>query len=215
MDDFGMLAKDFGFRPSGKSAPMKSTGVDRPNKPVSNDIFNDVVYSSSPNFTNNNSKSTPSISDYDYDYDSLFKDSNNSNNINNKAKSKPKSNSNMNSNSPVYNKPLYDDDIFEGLAGMKRKPVFSSSRSVRYDDNIFASMTTSPPQQSKQSIQSDQFDDLLGSLGRTEKAESIGHSNSDMSSRGLDDLIPGFGSGSSASINRYCYLFRLWFSCFL
>lgn len=197
MDDFGMLAKDFGFRPQGKSAPMKLSGGDRRSRPASssttfaadgNDIFDDV-FGGPPKYTNINSKSTPSMSDFDYD--SIFKDSVSANN--NEAKSKP-----MSSNSPVYDKPLYDDDLFDGLPGTKSKSV-SSFASARYEDNIFASMSTSPP---KQNQQSDQFDDLLGNLGRTEKAEQIRH-RSDKSPRDLDDLIPGFGSGSPASVSRW------------
>ncbi|KAI3499211.1 hypothetical protein L1887_06019 [Cichorium endivia] len=34
MDEFGMLAKDFGFRPQGKSAPTKSNAGDRPSRNV-------------------------------------------------------------------------------------------------------------------------------------------------------------------------------------
>ncbi|KAI3829900.1 hypothetical protein L1987_04031 [Smallanthus sonchifolius] len=165
MDEFGMFAKDFGFRPQGKSAPMKPSGGDRRRRPASSSTT--------------------------FDYDSFFKDSVSANN--NETKSKPKS-----SNSPVYDKPLYDDDAFDGLPGINSKSV-SSSASTRYEDNVFASMTTSP---SKQGQQSDQFDDLLGNLGRTEKAEPARH-RSDKSSKGLDDLIPGFGSSSPASSSRW------------
>ncbi|KAI3667859.1 hypothetical protein L6452_42929 [Arctium lappa] len=126
----------------------------------------------------------------DFDYDSIFKDPGSARN--NESQTKPTS-----LNSPVYDKPLYDDDIFDGLPGLKSKPV-PSPASARYDDDIFASMTSSTP---KRSQQSDQFDDLIGNLGRTEKAESTRH-HSDKSPRGLDDLIPGFGSGSPASSNR-------------
>ncbi|XP_071717807.1 auxilin-related protein 1-like [Rutidosis leptorrhynchoides] len=191
MDDFGMLAKDFGYRPQGKSAPMKSTGVDRRNRPNSpfnsdgKDVYNDL-FGGSTNHTNVNSKSTPSMSDFDYD--SIF----NSSTSNNDAKSNPRaSNSN---NSPVYDKPLYDDDdddIFDGLPGMKSKQV-PSSASVREVDDISASIPK----------QSDQFDDLLGSLGRTAKAEPIRQS-SGKSPGGLDDLIPGFGTSSPASSSRW------------
>ncbi|KAL4587879.1 hypothetical protein LXL04_000754 [Taraxacum kok-saghyz] len=199
MDDFGMLAKDFGFRPQGKSAPMKSSGGDRRSRhsPSSatlsadgNGIFNDV-FGGPPKYTNNNanSKSTSSMSDFDYD--SIFKDSVSANN--NEAKTKPTS-----SNSPVYDKPVYDDDVFDGLPGIKSKPI-SSSSSGRYDDNIFASMTSSPP---KPSPLTDHFDDLFSNLGRTEKAQPSKHQY-DQSPRGFDELISGFGSGSPASGTRW------------
>ncbi|KVI11469.1 auxilin-related protein 2 isoform X1 [Cynara cardunculus var. scolymus] len=195
MDDFGMLARDFGFRPQGKSAPMKSDGVDfRSRAPSSsspfvaeeNQIFSDV-FGGPPKFTNNNSRSTSAMSDIDYD--SIFKNSASTNS--NEAKSKSTS-----PNLPVYDKPVYDDDIFDGLPGMKSKSMHSAS--ARYEDNIFASMTASPP---KRSQQSDHFDDLLGNLGRTEKVEPPKHKTS-KSPRGLDDLLPGFGSGGPASSSR-------------
>ncbi|XP_023731011.2 auxilin-related protein 2 [Lactuca sativa] len=197
MDEFGMLAKDFGFRPQGKSAPMKSIGGDRRsrNSPSSatfaadgKDIFNDV-FGGPPKYTNSNSKSTSSMSDFDYD--SIFKDSVSPSN--NETKTKPTS-----SNSPVYDKPVYDDDIFDGLPGIKSTPV-SSSSPRRYDDNIFASMNSSPP---KPSPQSGHFDDLFSSLGRTEKAQPS-KNQSNKSPGGFDDLIPGFGSGSPASGTRW------------
>lgn len=147
MDDFGMLARDFGFRPQGKSAPMKSDGGDFRSRPPpssspspspfvadENPIFNDV-FGGPPKFTNN-TRSTPAMSDIDYD--SIFKNSSSTNN--NEAKNKSTS-----SNLPVYDKPVYDDDIFDGLPGMKSKSMHSAS--ARYEENIFASMTSSPPKQ--------------------------------------------------------------------
>ncbi|KAJ0626809.1 putative Chaperone J-domain superfamily [Helianthus annuus] len=188
MDEFGILAKDFGFRPQGKSAPMKSTGGDRRSRPTSssttftadgNDMFHDV-FGGGPKFTNSNSKSTSSMTDFDYD--SIFKDSVSVNNKNNnEMKSKPR----------VSNSPVYDDDMFD--------KTVSSSANLRYDDDVFASVSG---YSNKQSQQSDQFDDLLGNLGRTEKAEPSGNW-SDKSSRGLDDLIPGFGSSSPVSSSRW------------
>ncbi|XP_023738676.1 auxilin-related protein 2 [Lactuca sativa] len=198
MDDFGMLARDFGFRPQGKSAPMKSDGGDFRSRPPpssspspspfvadENPIFNDV-FGGPPKFTNN-TRSTPAMSDIDYD--SIFKNSSSTNN--NEAKNKSTS-----SNLPVYDKPVYDDDIFDGLPGMKSKSMHSAS--ARYEENIFASMTSSPP---KRSQQSDHFDDLLGNLGRAEKVEPPKQKAS-KSSRGFDDLLPGFGSGGPSSSSR-------------
>ncbi|KAI3810888.1 hypothetical protein L1987_20519 [Smallanthus sonchifolius] len=195
MDDFGILARDFGFRPQGKSAPMKSDAGDFRSRPPSSSssfaadddrIFNDV-FGGPPKFASNNFRSTPAMPDIDYD--SIFKNSSSA--INNEAKTKSAS-----SNSPVYDKPVYDDDIFDGLPGVKSKSMYSSS--TRFEDDVFASMTSSPP---KRSQQSDHFDDLLGNLGRTEKVEPPTHKAA-RSARGLDDLLPGFGSGGPASGNR-------------
>ncbi|KAI3514200.1 hypothetical protein L1887_12519 [Cichorium endivia] len=114
MNEFSMLANDFGFRPQGKFVQMKSSVGDRQSSQSlssatftadGNDIFNEV-FSGTPKYTNTNFKSTSSMSDFDYD--SIFKDwiSNN----NNEAKMKHTS-----SNSPIYDKSVYDDDIFDGL----------------------------------------------------------------------------------------------------
>ncbi|KAK9070802.1 hypothetical protein SSX86_011204 [Deinandra increscens subsp. villosa] len=185
MDDFGILARDFGFKPQGKSAPMKSDSSDYRSRPPpssfaagENPIFSDV-FSRPPVSTNSNSRSKPAMSDIDYD--SIFKNSSSTNNSEAKTKS------------ASSNLPVYDDDIFDGLPGMKSKSTYSASG--RYDDNIFAasSMTGSP---SKRSQQSDHFDDLLGNIGRTEKHKAT------KSPRGLDDLVPGFGSGGPASSSR-------------
>ncbi|KAI3802052.1 hypothetical protein L1987_30176 [Smallanthus sonchifolius] len=195
MDDFGILARDLGFRPQGKSAPMKSDAGDFRSRPPSSPspfaadddrIFNDV-FGGPPKFANNNSRSTPAMPDIDYD--SIFKNSSSA--VNNEPKTKSAS-----SNLPVYDNPVYDDDIFDGLPGVKSKSMYSSS--TRFEDDVFASMTSSPP---KRSQQSDHFDDLLGNLGRKEKVEPPTHKAS-RSSRGLDDLLPGFGSGGPASGNR-------------
>ncbi|XP_071696717.1 auxilin-related protein 1-like isoform X2 [Rutidosis leptorrhynchoides] len=205
MDDFGALARDFGFRPQGKSAPMKSDGIGAgyrnrsqssspPFTSDENQIFNDV-FGGPPKFTNsNNTRSTPVTSDIDYD--SIFKNSMNSNETKSKS---------VSSNLPVYDKPVYDDDdddddsgdIFDGLPGIKSKPMHHSASS-RYDDNIFASMSGSP---SKQSQQNDHFDDLLGNLGRTAKVELPKHKTS-KSPIGFDDLLHGFGSGDSVPSQR-------------
>ncbi|KAI3678621.1 hypothetical protein L6452_37920 [Arctium lappa] len=153
-----------------------------------NQIFNDVFGGSTPKNTNNNSKSTSAMEDFDYD--AIFKNSASSNN--DEVKSKATS-----LNLPVYDKPVYDDDIFDGVPGLKSKSI-SSSASPIYEDNVFASMTTSPP---KRSQHSDLFDDLMGNLGRPEKVEHTRH-NRTKSPGGFDDLIPGFGSGSPATSNR-------------
>ncbi|GFZ13376.1 chaperone DnaJ-domain superfamily protein [Actinidia rufa] len=185
MDDFGTLARDLGYRPQGKSAPLVGSDVgDRWNQSLSSSsssvLFNDVFGGPPKHTSTNNSKSASSLSDFDYD--SIFKSS--------LASASSVSDSKNRSSSPVYDKPVYDEDIFDGLPGLKSK---STSASVRNDEDMFAGISSPPKRNQKQSAP---FDDLLGNLGRTEKSE---HKNN-KSARGLDDLLPGFGSTG----NRYC-----------
>ncbi|GFZ20027.1 hypothetical protein Acr_28g0007320 [Actinidia rufa] len=191
MDDFGMLARDFGFRPQGKSAPMappkssfgaRSDGVDRSSSSSRDGfLFNDV-FSGPPKHTSaGNSKSASSMSDFDYD--SIFKSS---------SATTAASDSKNRSSSPVYDKPVYDEDIFDGLPGLKSK---STSSSVRFDNDVFESISSNQKQNRNQSQSGVVFDDFLGNLGMNEKSEQ----KKDTSSRGLDDLIPGFGGISPQS----------------
>lgn len=191
MDDFGMLARDFGFRPQGKSAPMRSDGTRPPSSSATvtedNQILSDV-FGGPPKHTNN-SKSTSAMTDFDYDV--IFKNSASMNN--DEAKSKATF-----VNLPVYDKPVYDVDIFDELPGLKSKSM-SSSASSRYKENTFASMTTSPP---KRNQRSDNLDDLMGNLSRAQKVEST-KQNRSKSPSGFDDLISGFGSGRPATSNSH------------
>lgn len=186
MDDFGMFARDLGFRPQGKSAPMKSSGIgsDRSpatsSTPFSDDQFGDV-FGGPPKYSSSSNNKTSSVSDFDYD--SIFKSS---------VSIESKNKSNSASTEPVYDKPVYDEDIFDGLPGLKSK---SMSAAANYDENVFASMSSTQKQSS-----GDQFDDLLGNLGKREKSEP-----NNKSSRDFDDLIPGFGSGTPS--NRYYYTY--------
>ncbi|KAK2966595.1 hypothetical protein RJ640_025280 [Escallonia rubra] len=178
MDDFGTFARDFGYRPQGKSAPMRSglesDSGDRRNR-SSSPLFDDHsfgdVYGGPPKYSKPQSMS-------DFDYDTIFKASE----PRSKTASSPAAPS-----APVYDKPVYDEDIFDGLPGLRSKPV--SAPLERYSDNVFASM----PKQA-----GDGFDDLLGNLGQTEKVEA----KKEKVSRGLDDLLPGFGSGSPGASSR-------------
>ncbi|KAA8543603.1 hypothetical protein F0562_021651 [Nyssa sinensis] len=168
MDDFGMLARDFGFRPQGKSAPMVSS---KANIGVGSDGGDRRNRSSSSSFKDNSNRDGLLFND-------VLVSSSAANDSRNKS-----------SAGPVYDKPVYDDevDIFESVPGLKSK---SMSSSVRYD-NAFSSISSPPKQR-------DQFDELLGDLGRTEKVEL----KSNKSSRGFDDLIPGFGGSSTTGSNR-------------
>ncbi|XP_047324084.1 auxilin-related protein 2-like [Impatiens glandulifera] len=194
MDDFATLARDFGFRPHGKSAPMTASGIkigvgtdggDRGSSSSFLDkgnrdgfLFNDVAGGPTKNSTANytNSKSASTLSDLDYD--SIFKNSSSTTAVE-KAKNE--------SSSPVYDKPVYDEDIFNGLPGLKSK---STSFSVNFE-NVFASIS-SPP---KSHHRSADFDDLHENFDRTAKSDA----KNQKSTAGLDDLLPGFGGTSSTS----------------
>ncbi|CAH9114329.1 unnamed protein product [Cuscuta epithymum] len=198
MDDLDVLARDFGIRPGGKSAPMRSGHGDRrsssvrssSSSPLVDDrdgmLFNDV-FGGPPKYTtstNNSNKSASATNDLDYD--SIFKPSNDQKNNN--------ESSSMMSSVPVYDKPVYDDDIFDGLPGLKSKPVSSSAR---FDDDVFASIS-SPP---KKNYSSEQLDDLLENLDRGEKvAELLSSKNSSLSA--FDDLLADFTSASPATTKR-------------
>ncbi|XP_041995743.1 auxilin-related protein 2-like [Salvia splendens] len=112
----------------------------------------------------------------DIDYNSLFSSESN----------------NSRSSAPVYDKPVYDDDIFEGLPGLKSN---SPSSAVRFDNGVFAGN------------QNHDYDDMLGNFGRREQAKenimgNSAKSKSNSSSKGYEDLLAGFGSAPSAASNR-------------
>ncbi|XP_010270274.1 PREDICTED: auxilin-related protein 2-like [Nelumbo nucifera] len=231
MDEFpGLLARDFGFRPQGKSAPMaasKGTGSlgsggtlnfgigsggdirsssftsrsksgwnsnsvggsflddhDGLFRPSGNQKTQDSgglggyddVFGGPPKYTNRSDSRGGASSASTFDYDSIFQGS--------------KDSGSKSSSLPVFDKPVYDDDMFNGLPGTK------SSSSVKYDD-VFSSMS-SPPKQTA-------FDDLLGNLtGKEPEFKSSSGKRSGKVEKdlpGFDDLIPGFG-GSSPSNNR-------------
>ncbi|GLT75029.1 hypothetical protein SLA2020_467840 [Shorea laevis] len=198
MDDFpGLLAKDFVIKPQGKSAAMAPPRANLSS--VSNfGLRSDFGHSSSANAES----SAPIFDDYDrdgllfddvfggppkyssefraaasssFDYDSIFKDHN--------AKS---------SSMPVFGKPVYDDDIFDGLPGLKTS---STSSAPKYD-NIFASISGSPPTAKNKMQNSSPFDDLLGNLGRKGDEMKTERMRPDEDASAFDDLIPGFGGSS-------------------
>lgn len=215
MNDFdGLLASDYGFKPQGKSAPMsasKGSGTlnfgiqshggsggggsrsSRNNSPLgesSADDYDSIFGSSTNNRKTQDAGSLDGFGDvfgappkYSsasesrggdsvFNFDSMFGDS--------VSKS---------SSMPKYDKPVYDDDIFEGLPGLKNTSF------VKYDD-VFSSVT-SPPKRSGA------FDDLLGSLsGPGSESKSSRVKGSDRVEKGVenfDDLLPGFGGGSPPS----------------
>ncbi|PPR87673.1 hypothetical protein GOBAR_AA33012 [Gossypium barbadense] len=203
MDDLpGLFAKDFGIKPQGKAAPMapprnSSSG---PNygyrsdftrsssanvKSSSNSIFDDQdrdgglvfddVYGGPPKYSSESRATTAQTSSFDYD--SFFKD--------------PKP--------PVYDKPVYDDDIFDGLPGIKSS---STTSAAKYDD-VF-SISGSPPRPKNKSPNNSPFDDLLGNLGGKEpemkvKSERV---KPEKDAPLFDDLLSGFGRSSSPTPAR-------------
>ncbi|URD88100.1 DnaJ domain [Musa troglodytarum] len=88
---------------------------------------------------------------------------------------------------PVYDKPVFDDCIFNGIPGVK------SSSSFEYDD-VFSSISSGPNR-----VSSSPFEDLLENLGKpmpeSKKGASDGRSaeEKDRDLSDFDDLIPGFG----------------------
>jgi hypothetical protein len=173
MDDFqGLLARDFGLRPQGKAAPMAApSGSAWPNPrstpAPSAPSYDDLFGAAAP------PKPGPS-------FDSIFYSFKEPSAV---APSKPN-----HSSMPVYDKPVYDDDIFDGVPGVK-------SSSARYD-HVFAGRSMAPPV----------YDDLLAGLGKKSEAreesgvEERRREPASASTR-FDDLIPGFG-GSTRSQQR-------------
>ncbi|XP_011628921.1 auxilin-related protein 2 [Amborella trichopoda] len=200
MEDFpGLLQRDFGFKPQGKSPPMSAVkgsssgfnmGGSVKSPPISRgssksgwnseDLFGpssnqsrhdpsgsavyDDVFGGPPKFSGAMGTRAPSGSE---PFLQGFKDQSKSSSI------------------PVYDKPVYDDDILAGVRGLR------SSTGVEYDD-VFASMG---PGSSSNAA----FDDLLGEFNKKEpKPMGMGEAKQDSA---FDDLISGFG-GSDPAKNR-------------
>ncbi|XP_050366872.1 auxilin-related protein 2-like isoform X2 [Argentina anserina] len=193
MSDFsGLLSSDYGFKPSGKAAPMSSSSSSS-SKPPPFDLgstarstrtsasFSDDrdpifgppkgqdfenIFGGSARFSGN---SSPAAAAEPFNLDSIYG---------------ADSGSRAADSGPVFDKPVYDDDIFDGVAGLK-----SSAAS-----DIFSSVTSPPPRAS-----SSGFDDLLGGFG---KAEAAAATNSQRAARNVaadfDELLPGFGGRSSS-----------------
>lgn len=210
MDDFpSLFAKDFGIKPQGKSAPMapprnsapagggipdfglrsdfgrSSYSNSKSATPIFDDhdrdvgnIFNDV-YSGPPKHSSESRSFNAASSSLDYD--SIFKDE--------KAKY---------SSGPVFDKPVYDDDIFEGVPGLKSSSVPSTAK---YDD-MFSSMS-SPPLTKDKVQSSSMFDDLLGGIGRKDAEVKNQSQKVEKGASTFDDLLPGFGRSTSPVTARY------------
>ncbi|KAM4106234.1 hypothetical protein ACB094_04G051500 [Castanea mollissima] len=211
MNDFeGLLASDFGFKPQGKSAPMagsKSTSATtvggsstRPRSSSNSFEDRDSLFTANPQqkpqdfgsgfgdlfgsarYATKSETNAAASSSFNFD---MFRDSG--------APVKSSSSSSA-PPPPVYDKPVYDDDIFDGVPGLK-----SSSASAKYED-VFTSVaaSSSPPKRSGSG--SDAFDDLLGGFGKVERESKGSGVNVKRSQReekksvpDFDDLLPGFG----------------------
>ncbi|KAM3750584.1 hypothetical protein ACB098_04G047000 [Castanea mollissima] len=211
MNDFeGLLASDFGFKPQGKSAPMagsKSTSATtvggsstRPRSSSNSFEDRDSLFTANPQqkpqdfgsgfgdlfgsarYATKSETTAAASSSFNFD---MFRDSG--------APVKSSSSSSA-PPPPVYDKPVYDDDIFDGVPGLK-----SSSASAKYED-VFTSVaaSSSPPKRSGSG--SDAFDDLLGGFGKVERESKGSGVNVKRSQReekksvpDFDDLLPGFG----------------------
>ncbi|CAM0949643.1 unnamed protein product [Alopecurus aequalis] len=177
MDDFqGLLARDFGLRPQGKAAPMSaaraaapsgsawtSTRSAAPSAPSYDDLFAAPSSAPAPKSTH-----SPPV-DPVFDFASFSEPSASA------APPKPK-----HSSMPVFDKPVYDEDIFDGVPGVK-------SSSGQYED-VFAGTHAPAPA----------YDDLLGGFGRKsgEVPEEKWKSGPAASSPGFDDLFAGIGRSS-------------------
>ncbi|CAN6476092.1 unnamed protein product [Victoria cruziana] len=189
MEDFpGLLQRDYGFKPQGKSAPMLSAKRPPPPPPTTKS-----GWSSSNSFIDNHDDifggppagSAAAGRPDPVAYDDVFGGPVRSSTTGGSSgldsvfpglKDPPRS-----SSMPVFDKPLYDDDIFEGVPGLR------SSEKIQFD-NVFGSV---PSRASK----APQYDDLLGELGGTGIGLDTKKSTAQTTSSGpvFDDLIPGFG----------------------
>ncbi|KAG0479819.1 hypothetical protein HPP92_010677 [Vanilla planifolia] len=208
MDDLGILARDFGIRPKGNAAPMASS---KSSVPVGSGTSTATVQ----NWNKTRSASSwTSMPDGDLrfgsgvggistdrsppPYDEVFL-----------ASSRKSSTTPVGSifegysdavakapSIPVYDKPVYDDDIFDGIPGMK------SSSTVKYDD-VFVSMSSVP-----EGVSSPPYDDLLENLGKgMPETKGSGEKNSRASKHngesGFEELIPGFGGSSQPQQQKW------------
>ncbi|XP_034908196.1 auxilin-related protein 1 isoform X3 [Populus alba] len=213
MDDFpGLLARDYGFKPQGKSAPMapprstnsnstnfnlgsggpvhtRSSSSHKPAPLFDNQagtdglLFNDV-FGGPPKYSESRGGASATASSFDLD--SIFKEQN--------TKS---------ASLPIFDKPVYDDDIFNGLPGLKSSSSGGGSASAPKFDDAFGSVSSPPKQQHRRPVRdSSPFDDLLGNLGKKETEPKRESGRVDKDSTAFDDLLPGFGRISSHTVNR-------------
>ncbi|WVZ90667.1 hypothetical protein U9M48_036949 [Paspalum notatum var. saurae] len=184
MDDFqGLLARDFGVRPQGKAAPMSAARSSGPSGSAWGSARSASASSGAPSAPSYDelfgqapqpTKAAPSPS-LDAIFDSFNEPSS--------AAPPPKP---QHSSMPVFDKPVYDDDIFDGVPGVK-------SSSARYEDVFAGGHTHAAPPPA--------FDDLLAGFGKKpqgrEEREEKRKPEPGGAATGFDDLLPGFGGRSS------------------
>lgn len=163
MDDLpNLLERDYGLKPQGKAAPMstqRSTQARISGIPsVYDDVFGGPPKFTAPSFASQNQEG----------YDDIFR-----------TFSTPIKNSSV----PVFDAPVYDDDIFEGLKGIR-------NAAVPYDD-VFSGASASGD------LSSAPFKDLL-----EPKNSNSQRSGGKPGSSGFEDLIPGFGNSEPANRTR-------------
>ena len=181
MNDFdGLFTSDFGLKPQGKSAPMAPQPKGSSNSASLNFDFGSRSARASSNFDDllAGAGSDNRRSDSPFDLDSMY--------------GGPPARSTNSPPPPVYDKPVYDDDIFDGVPGLK------STSKVKFDD-VFATTT--------ESGRGAAFDDLLGGFGKESKSSDGKRSEKDEKGvSDFDDLLAGFGHSRSSSGGRYIYV---------
>ncbi|MED6193075.1 hypothetical protein PIB30_015508 [Stylosanthes scabra] len=205
MNDFdGLLTTDFGFKPQGKSAPMAASKGSS-NFSTATSSLNFDLGSKPPRTSNSFSGGTDSLfSDHkNQDSDGFGDIFGGSARFADKSDGRGTSDAAFNLDSmfstsrsvnlpPVYDKPVYDDDIFDGVPGLKS----TSSSKVAYDDVFTGAGGGSGSGGSA-------FDDLLGGFGKAEQdsKSSSGRrlEKEDKDVADFDELLPGFGSSKSSS----------------
>lgn len=190
MNDFeGLLTSDFGFKPS-KSVPMSASSSSSSTNRANFDLGSrsarasgddrDSIFSDqrSQGFGGPARHGAVKSAGTAFDFDSMF--------------DKP-----LNSE-PVFDRdPVYDDDIFNGVPGIRSS---SSASKVKYDD-VFATVSSSSPPKGGggggTTGSSSAFDDLLDGFGKAEPArrKSAGAKRPE-SMPDFGDLLPGFGDAS-------------------
>ncbi|KAL3021122.1 hypothetical protein AAZX31_05G181300 [Glycine max] len=179
MNDFdGLFTSDFGLKPQGKSAPMAPQPKGSSNSASLNFDFGSRSARASSNFDDllAGAGSDNRRSDSPFDLDSMY--------------GGPPARSANSPPPPVYDKPVYDDDIFDGVPGLK------STSKVKFDD-VFATTAESGGGAAA-------FDDLLGGFGKESK--SLDGKRSEKDEKGVsdfDDLLAGFGHSRSSSGGRH------------
>lgn len=188
MDEFGVLTERFGLKPQGKSAPMASSK--RSTQPKTADSSSRSFGSCYPQ----NGSGSPQYPSFDFDY-GVFNGNKTqrSGGFDNGIDEIFGGNGNGNAKSNVGKGVTLDDDLmFGGLS----QSVSTSSSSQVYVDDIFGGGNE----------KSVGVDDLLGKIGGL---HATGSRSSMNKSPDFDDLMAGFGGGSSVSNNGYGILFSV------